>query len=210
MRTASARELAADAVVHFLGLGLGVPAAVAVVVVAASSDTHQVLPAVLYACCMLAMFGCSAAYNMLRRHRWRHWLQRFDHAAIFAMIAGTYSPFMFRLEAGWATGLIASVWGIAGAGMAGKLCWPERDSRVRRAVSIALYLALGWLGVIAIGPFLTALGWPTLLLIGIGGAIYSAGVVFHLWGRLPYQNAIWHGFVLVAAAVHYAAVCTLL
>ena len=210
IRTTSARELAADAAVHLLGLGLVVPAAIVVVVVAALSRAHQLLPAVLYAVCMLAMFGCSAAYNMLLRNRWRDWLQRFDHAAIFAMIAGSYSPFTFRLESGWAAGLTASVWGIAGAGIASKLCWPTDGSRLQRVLSVGLYLALGWIGVIAIGPFINALGWPTVVLIGIGGAIYSAGVIFHLWNRLPYQNAIWHGFVLLAAIVHYAAVCTVL
>jgi hemolysin III len=205
----SGPEFTADAAIHIAGLGLGVPAAIAMMV-AALGDQRDVLPAVLYAMGMLAMLGFSAAYNMLRRHRWRDWLQRFDHAAIFAMIAGTYTPFTSRLEAGWAAGLTALVWGIAGAGIVGKLCWPPDGGRLRQSLSILLYLALGWVGVIAIGPFMSALDGSTLLLIGIGGAIYSTGVIFHLWNRLPYQNAIWHGFVLIAAGVHYAAVCTVL
>ena len=76
----------------------------------------------------------------------------------------------------------------------------------RHAVSVALYLALGWIGLVALGPFTASLGEDTLVLLAVGGALYTAGVVFHLWQRLPYQNAIWHGFVLVAAGVHYAAV----
>jgi len=208
-RLASPRERAADAVVHVLGLGLGVPAAVTVVVLAAFvGSASDVITAALYAAGMVAMLGCSAAYNMLHRHRWRDWLQRFDHAAIFAMIAGTYTPFMRLLEPGWALGLTASVWGVAGAGIAGKLLRPFGDGTLVRALSVALYLALGWIGLIAIEPFMTSLAWQTLLLIVVGGVIYSAGVVFHLWHRLAYQNAIWHGFVLIAACVHYAAVLT--
>ncbi|MBV8186731.1 MAG: hemolysin III family protein [Alphaproteobacteria bacterium] len=205
------RERAADAVVHVLGLGLGVPAAITVVVLAAVfGSISDVATAAIYASGMVAMFACSAAYNMLHRHRWREWLQRFDHAAIFGMIASSYTPFTRLLESGWAIGLTASVWGIAGAGMAGKLWRPRGGGRLRRTLSVALYLGLGWIGVIAIKPLMTSLAWHTLLLIGIGGAIYSAGVIFHLWHRLPYQNAIWHGFVLAAAGVHYAAVLTTL
>lgn len=210
-RISSARERAADAVVHVLGLGLGVPAAVTVVVLAAVlGSANDVVTAAIYAAGLVAMFGCSAAYNMLHRHRWRGWLQRFDHAAIFAMIAGTYTPFTRLLEPGWAIGLTASVWGVAGAGIAGKLWRPPGNGALVRALSVVLYLALGWIGLIAIQPIVTSLAWPTLLLIGIGGVIYSAGVIFHLWHRLAYQNAIWHGFVLTAASVHYAAVLTTL
>ena len=202
-----ASERAADAVVHVLGLGLGVPAAVTVVVLAAVfGSAADVVTAAIYATGMVAMFGCSAAYHMLYQHGWRDWLQRFDHAAIFAMIAGTYTPFTRLLEPGWAVGLTASVWGLAGAGIAGKLWRPRGGGALVQALSVALYLALGWIGLIAIEPLVTSLAWQTLLLIAIGGVIYSAGVIFHLWHRLAYQNAIWHGFVLAAACVHYAAV----
>ena len=124
------------------------------------------------------------------------------------MIAGTYTPFARLLEPGWAIGLTASVWGIASAGIAGKLWRPRGGGALRRARSVLLYLALGWIGMIAIEPLMASLPWRTLLLLGVGGAIYSTGVAFHLWDRLPYQNAIWHGFVLTAAGVHYAAVLT--
>src|SRR5437870_2580646 len=98
LRSASARELAADGAVHALGIGLGLPAALAVVAMAAFRETSgQVVPVAIYAVGLVAMFGCSAAYNLLRRHRWRDWLQRLDHAAIFAMIAATYTPFTLRL-----------------------------------------------------------------------------------------------------------------
>jgi hemolysin III len=208
MTAVTRREHVADRWVHLLGLGLGLPAAVAVVIVAAVDGARdQLAPVTLYALGLLAMLGCSAAYHLLRKSRRRDWLRRLDHAAIFAMIAGTYTPFTLKLERGWAEGLTAAVWALAAAGIAVKLMRPGPAAR-RHAISVALYLALGWIGLLALGPFTASLGSATLLLLAIGGTLYTAGVIFHLWQRLPYQNAIWHGFVLVAAGVHYAAVLT--
>jgi hemolysin III len=208
MTTPASREHVADRWVHVLGLVLGLPAAVVVVIVAAIDGAReQLAPVALYALGLLAMLGCSAAYHLLRKSRRRDWLRRLDHAAIFAMIAGTYTPFTLKLERGWAEGFTVAVWALAAAGIAVKLMRPGPAAR-RHAISVALYLALGWIGLLALGPFTASLGPATLLLLAVGGALYTGGVVFHLWQRLPYQNAIWHGFVLVAAGVHYAAVLT--
>ncbi len=204
LREFAARELAADRVIHLLGIALGVTGAIAIVVVAAVMRRLDDLPPILiYAAGLLAMLGCSAAYNMFRTSRWRDWLRRFDHAAIFAMIAGTYTPFtLLGLKGAWSISLTAVIWAVAAIGIAIKLLKPQRIE----TVSIGLYLALGWIGVVAAGPFMAAFDPVTLSLLAAGGILYSSGVVFHLWHRLPYQNAIWHGFVLAAAAVHYAAV----
>jgi hemolysin III len=149
------------------------------------------------------MFGCSAAYNLARNCLWRAVLQRCDHAAIFIMIAGTYTPFtLLRLDGAWSWGLTTAVWSIAGIGILVKLC---RRCDLHYA-SVAPYLLLGWIGLIAVDPLFRSLGWQTLGLIGLGGVLYMVGVVFHVWRRLPFQNAIWHAFVLAAASVHYAAV----
>jgi len=198
------RELAADRAVHLLGLSLGLPAAVAVVASAAGAGWGELLSVALYAAGLLAMLGCSAAYHLRRTSPRRDWLRRLDHAAIFAMIAGTYTPFTLKLERAWATGLTAGIWTMAALGIAAKLWRP----RALPSLSVALYLALGWIGLVALGPFTSTLALTTLLLLALGGVLYSAGVIFHLWQRLPYQNAIWHGFVLVAAGVHYSAVLT--
>jgi hemolysin III len=143
----------------------------------------------------------------LRRSRLRAWLQRFDHAAIFAMIAATYTPFtMLRLDGVWATGLTGTIWSIAGIGIGAKLLQPRWIERI----SLALYLMLGWIGLVAIGPFMQAMDGPTLGLLGAGGALYTSGVIFHVWRALPYHTAIWHGFVLVAAGLHYGAVLSMM
>lgn len=201
------RDLMADRIVHVVGIGLGMAGAIAIVLVTAiDGGPGDLVPILIYASGLVAMLGCSAAYNVFHTSARRDWLRRFDHAAIFAMIAGTYTPFTTRLAGGWAMGLTAAIWTVAAAGIALKLWQPRRIE----TISIVLYLALGWIGLVAAGPFLTALDARTLALLALGGIVYTAGVVFHLWRRLPYQNAIWHGFVLVAASVHYVAVIGLI
>lgn len=201
------RDQMADRVVHVVGIGLGTAAAIALVVVTAiDGEAGDLVPILIYAIGLVAMLGCSAAYNVFNASVRREWLRRFDHAAIFAMIAGTYTPFTTRLAGDWASGLTAAIWAVAATGIVLKLLRPRHIE----AISIVLYLALGWIGLVAVGPFRSALDTRTLALLTLGGVIYTAGVVFHLWRRLPYQNAIWHGFVLVAASVHYVAVIGLI
>ena len=201
------RDQMADRVVHVVGIGLGTAAAIALVVVTAvDGEAGDLVPILIYAIGLVAMLGCSAAYNVFNASVRREWLRRFDHAAIFAMIAGTYTPFTTRLAGDWASGLTVAIWAVAATGIVLKLLRPRHIE----AISIVLYLALGWIGLVAVGPFRSALDARTLPLLTLGGVIYTAGVVFHLWRRLPYQNAIWHGFVLVAASVHYVAVIGLI
>ena len=197
------RERLADRVVHALGLGLGVVGAIVLAgTIATDGGSGDGAAVAVYAAGLLAMLACSAAYNVFETGGRRELLRRLDHAAIFAMIAGTYTPFTIRLEGAWAWALTTAIWTVAAVGMALKLWQPRRIE----AISIVLYLALGWIGLAAAGPFMTALTPHTLGLLAAGGGVYTAGVVFHLWRRLPYQNAIWHGFVLVAATIHYVAV----
>ena len=199
------RELTADRAIHAIGICLGTVGAIVLVgMTAIDGRPGDLAPILIYATGLLAMLGCSAAYNVFHTSERREWLRRLDHAAIFAMIAGTYTPFTTRLGNGWASGLTAVIWTVAAAGIALKLWQPRRIE----TISIVLYLALGWIGLAAAGPFMAALDSETLFLLALGGIVYTTGVIFHLWHRLPYQNAIWHGFVLVAAGVHYLAVLT--
>lgn len=198
------RELLADCIIHILGIAGGsIGGATLVALIAVHGDWLELGALIIYACGMIAMFCCSAAYNLARDSRWRALLRRCDHAAIFAMIAGSYTPFtLLRLDGVWSWGLTGAVWSIAAIGMVMKLC---RRCDLRYA-SVAPYLLLGWIGLIAIDPLFRSLRWDTLGLIGLGGALYTIGVLFHVRQRLPFQNAIWHGFVLAAASAHYAAV----
>jgi hemolysin III len=129
--------------------------------------------------------------------------RRLDHAAIFIMIAGTYTPFaLMKMDAKWGFILLAVVWTMAAIGVAIKLFAP----RYLEGVTTGLYLVQGWAVVVAWHPLVSAVPGRVAFLLMLGGVLYTVGVLFHLWERLPFQNAIWHGFVLVAASVHFAAV----
>jgi len=200
----SVREYIADAVVHATGVVAGtVGVVVLIVAVAVEGAAAKFAPVLIYSSGLVAMLSGSAAYNVLESSRRRELLRRLDRSAIFLMIAGTYTPFTTMCLSGtWAIGLTAVVWSIACAGIVMTLM----QSRAFDRLSIPVYLALGWAAIIALGPLFASLAPLTLALLGAGGLIYSIGVIFHVWESLPYQKAIWHGFVLAAAAVHYAAV----
>jgi len=130
-------------------------------------------------------------------------VRRADHAAIFFMIAGTYTPVALIGLGGWrGIALVAAVWTLAAAGMAFKIAWPRRFE----LGSVFLYVALGALGLPLVGAMVAAMSATELALLGAGGLLYVIGVGFHLWERLPHQNAAWHTLVLAAAACHYVVV----
>jgi hemolysin III len=197
-------ELVADGVIHAIGICFGLIGAVVIIVIAARAAQGVAIESVLiYAAGLLAMLGFSAAYNMWPISRTKWLLRRFDHSAIYLLIAGTYTPFMTQLKIGLASGvLLTGVWITAGLGVLLKLVLPGRFD----GMAVVLYLVLGRSGVMFCGPLVASLPSLTFWLLATGGVLYSMGVIFHLWRRLRFQNAIWHGFVLLAAGCHYAAV----
>jgi hemolysin III len=203
-RPTSRREFAADRWVHVLGLSFGAVGATTLVArLVVGTDTSAAAPIVVYAIGLLAMLGCSAAYHLTPWPPTRPLLRRFDHAAIFLMIAGTYTPFTTRDPAsGWSISFTSFIWIVAVFGVVVKLAFPRCLDRL----TIVTYLALGWVGLVALGPLAARLDASTIDLLLAGGLLYTVGIGFHLWRKLPFQNAIWHGFVLAAAACHYAAI----
>jgi hemolysin III len=198
-------ETLADAVIHVLGVAMALGGAAALIVIAVhGGNIAQFLAVTIYLAGLLAMFCFSAAYNLWPVSPFKWWLRRLDHSAIYLLIAGTYTAFMLPMHGGSAAAVLALIWTAALAGMAIKLFWPGRFDRT----SIGLYLAMGWSGLFVIDPVAAALAPVTLWLIALGGAFYSIGVIFHIWRKLRFQNAIWHGFVLTAALCHYTAVLT--
>ena len=162
------------------------------------------MPVLAYIVGLLAMLVCSAFHNALPSTGLSSLRRRLDHAAIFLLIAGTYSPFIGGETRDHRISLLyAGVWIAALSGMAAKLFLP---SGLEKRLSVALYLGLGWSVFLFIGPISTILPLQVLWLIALGGALYSIGVIFHLCGQLPYQNAIWHAFVVAGAATHFLAV----
>ena len=196
-------EIVADGIVHAIGVGLGLVGGVVLLFVAHLAGDGTVLPVTVYVAGLLAVLGLSAAYNLWPVSPVKWLLRRFDHAAIYVLIAATYTPFLAEPQSGFAgLGLLAFVWVTALLGAIAKLLFPGRFDRC----AIALYLLLGWSGIIGDLPLVAALPEPILWLLAAGGLFYSAGVAFHLWEKLRFQNAIWHAFVVVAACCHYAAV----
>ncbi len=160
----------------------------------------------VYVAALIAMLGFSAAYNLTPASPAKWILRRFDHSAIYVMIAGTYTPLLLQLpDADLATVLGTIIWGGAAIGVALKVLLPGRLDNL----AIAIYLGLGWVGIFAVKSFVSALPLQTMVLIAVGGLIYSAGVPIYVWERLKYQNAIWHSFVAVAAACHFVAIAWL-
>jgi hemolysin III len=199
-----AAEIRADRWVHGLGLAAGSLGVLALLIAASlQGDPWLVLGVALYGLGLLAMLSFSASYNLAAPSPRKENLRRFDHAAIFTMIAGTYTPlFLNRIGGAWAWGMLGFVWTVALAGAALAIAAPRRHERLQ----LAAYLLLGWSVVVASHPLGEHLSQTAIRLILIGGAIYSLGVPVHLWRRLRFSNAIWHGLVLVAACCHYAAI----
>ena len=197
-------EYLADLAAHVLGLVLGLVATIALLVEASHYGQPLLLiGAGLYGLGLVAMLSCSAAYNLCPPSPMKSFLRRLDHAAIFIMIAGSYTPLLLnRVGGDWGFGLLSFVWLVASGGAFVKIMYPRRWEMF----TIALYVGLGWSILVAINPLLQSVSVPSLILIGAGGVLYSIGVIFHLWDRLPYQNAIWHWLVLIAAACHYIAI----
>jgi hemolysin III len=196
-------EIIADGIVHAAGVLLAVVGAVAIVLVAVKMKPFEVAPTLIYIIGLVTMLVISAAYNMWPISPTKWLLRRFDHSAIYLLIAGTYTPFLALMKSGLAfAGLGIGIWSSALLGVFLKLALPGRFDRL----SIALYLLLGWSGVIAYDYFAPAIPSSSLWLLAIGGIFYSLGTIFHLWEQLRFQNAIWHGFVLIAASCHYSAV----
>lgn len=205
-RPFSLEELLADGIVHAVSLVAGLIAfAVLLAKVAASGDFGRIAALAIYAAGFFFMFGFSLAYNVTPPSSLKWLLRRFDHASIYVMIAGTYTALLATGAAGeWGPILLGLVWIGAAGGVALKFFLPGRLDRL----SIFFFVILGGAGVFALGPLSRGLPTASLLLVIAGGATYVMGIGFYLWKSLQFHNAIWHGFVAGASALHFAAVAS--
>jgi hemolysin III len=197
-------ELIADAVVHAVGLVLAIAAGATLLTLAVfRTGPGEYVAATFYVASLLAVLSVSLAYNVwpLTPAKWI--LRRIDHAAIYLLIAATYTPFLTQLDdTGEAARMIALVWGAAAVGIALKLMFPGRFDRL----AIFFYLAIGWSGVVILRPLVDTLTPTTLWLLLAGGLVYCSGIIFFVWQALRFQSALWHGFVVVGAGLHFAAI----
>ena len=191
-----------DMVIHVLGVLFAVNASAWLLAHVSGSGT-LIVSVSIYCAGLLAMIFASAAYNLWPHGPAKQVLRSIDHSAIFIMIAATYTPFAANKLGGLAGPLILSaVWLSATAGIVLKVIYPRRYE----TASIALYLAMGWMIVTVIRPLEASMATLDFWLLAAGGLVYSAGVVFYVLEHIPFHKTIWHGFVLVAAAMHFSAI----
>jgi hemolysin III len=157
----------------------------------------------VYAVCVMTMIGCSMAYNLTETPKRKALLRRFDHAAIFLMIAGSYTPFTIQLlPPNFAIGVTVAIWIAALAGAAGKVLWTKLSDQAW----CLIYLAFGWLAVLVLGPVVPTLPPLAIGLLVVAGLTYSGGVLLYLNHAIPFRRALWHACVILGAAGHYGAV----
>jgi hemolysin III len=197
----STGEEIANAVTHGLGVALGIAGLVILVVPAAiQGDAWRVTAFAIYGATLVFLYSASTLYHSIPFAGAKRILQRLDHAAIYFLIAGSYTPVMLvtlRGAVGWT--MFGVVWGIA---LAGVLLEFLAGTRWRK-LSVLVYLALGWTCVFVFGRIWSSLPGAAIALLVAGGVTYSAGVAFYLWHRLPYAHAIWHLFVLGGSVCHF-------
>jgi len=201
-RAYSRNEKLVDGIIHVVGILFAINASLWLLFHVAGVSV--VVSVSVYCAGLLAMIGFSAAYNLVAHERpSKQILRRLDHAAIFIMIAGTYTPLAVnRLAAPSSTIILAIIWLAATFGVAIKVLFPRRFEMA----SLALYLGMGWMIVTVIAPLAHAMAGIDFWLLIAGGLIYSAGVVFYVTERIPYHKAIWHGAVLSAAVLQFSAI----
>lgn len=204
MRPQTFAEKVADGTVHLIGIGLGVAAVITLIAVLWNTpDIGRQISVFVYASCLMAMLICSALYNIFAKEHKTGLLRRLDHAAIFLLIAGTYTPLAAMIIGGWTGGiLLAVVWTGALAGAALKLAQLKGVDKV----TVPLCLALGWVVVFAFKPLMDNASEFGFWMIITGGLLYTVGTAFYACKKLPFQNAIWHTLVLAAAICHFSAV----
>lgn len=201
-RAYSRAEYLSDAVVHGLGIGGALIAGPVLIALAAVWIGDPTLTGALaiYTVTLLAMWVCSALYNLVQSEEMTPRFRRFDQSAIYFKIAGTYTPFI-ALASG-SLGFFAGIWTVALAG-ASVILFSKRSYIW---LAILLYLSLGWAGVVAGGPLLSGITQTAVSLLVAGGLTYSFGIIFLMWHRLPFHNTIWHICVLAGTAICYAAI----
>jgi hemolysin III len=198
------KEETVNALTHGLGALLSLGGLVVLVVMASlHGDAWHIVSCSIYGFTLVLLFSSSTLYHSFRSQRVKHIFRIIDHASIYLLIAGTYTPFVLvNLRGRWGWSLFGVIWGLALAGIVFQIFFVSRF----RLVQTMIYLAMGWLVVIAIKPLFMHVSRLGLLWLLFGGLCYTVGAVFYLWKKLPYHHAVWHLFVLGGSVCHYFAI----
>ena len=197
-------EEIANAITHGIGLLLSIAGFVVLLVLAALRGTAwHIVACSIYGATLICLYAASTLYHAVISPRVKRALRIFDHSAIYLLISGTYTPFLLvSLRGPWGWSLFGVIWGLALAGVLFKFWFVERFA----ILSTVVYIAMGWLVVIAAKPVITHLSLSAIIWLLAGGLAYTGGVIFFAAKRIPYSHAIWHLFVLAGSICHYFAV----
>ena len=199
----SPSEELASSIIHGIGIVLSIAGlAVLAAHAAPAGDARHIASVGVYGTTLILLYTASTLYHGVPVERAKPLLRQLDHAAIFLLIAGTYTPFtLITLHGAWGWSLFAIVWTIALAGI-----YRVMKRIERKGVTIALYVGLGWIGLVALGPLVRNLPPGGLWLLFGGGVCYTLGVPFYLSQRIPFNHALWHLFVLAGSVLQFFAV----
>jgi len=204
----SFHEIIANSASHALGVGLSIAGLVVLIVHGATlRDPWYLGGVIVFGISLILLYLASAVYHGTPQLRVNGFLQRLDHAAIFVLIAGTYTPFLLtklRGTFGWIT--FGLVWGLALITVVAKLVLTTRFAKP----PVWLYVVMGWFAVLVFNQAMREIGVASLVFLVVGGVLYTAGIVFYRWQRLPFGHAIWHLFVIAGSAFHFFSVMQLI
>ena len=197
-------EEIANSISHGIGAALSIAGLVVLIVSAvAHGDAWHVVSFSIFGRTLILLYLASTLYHSFPQLKVKRVLRKFDHAAIFLLIAGTYTPFMLvSLRGPWGWSLFGVIWGLAITGVVLKMYFVHRFPKL----STAIYVLMGWLCVIAAKQMLIQVPPISITFLVIGGLSYTIGVVFYAWKKLPYNHAIWHLFVLGGSVMHFFSV----
>jgi len=203
-QTETLAEEIANAVTHGIGAALAVAGLVVLLVLASLyGGALEIVSLAIYGATLVLTYVASTLLHAARSPGFKHACNLLDHASIYLLIAGTYTPFLLLGVSGpWGWTLFGVIWVLAISGVALRLTYRGYGKRI----AVPLYLAMGWLILVAIGPVWSALGGAGVGWILAGGLAYTAGVAFYVWERLPFNHMIWHLFVLAGSALHFTGI----
>ena len=189
------------AITHGVGLGLSIAGLVVLVVFSALDGTAlSITSSAIFGAALIILYGSSTLYHAITNTKVKKIFQQLDHASIYVLIAGTYTPItLLTLEGAWGWSIFAVIWTAALLGISLKMIYPKRFE----TFSLILYVIMGWMIVIAIQPMLENMESGGLWLLLAGGLSYTFGVIFYVWDNLAFNHAIWHLFVLGGSILHY-------
>jgi hemolysin III len=190
---------------HLAGALLALVGGVVLVVLAAlGGDVWKIVSFSIYAATLVLLYSFSTLYHNAGQGKFKLFLQKLDHNAIYLLIAGSYTPFtLVSLRGPWGWSLFGVVWGLASLGISQEL-WLKKKTRV---VSLLIYILMGWVALVAVVPLLAALSWSGFAWLAAGGLAYTVGIIFYLYDeKFAHWHGIWHLFVLAGSTLHYFAI----